>query len=174
MQQIQLQRATLLDLKTVQHTGIETYKPYYPHIWKPGGLNWYLEHCFGDDVLLHDLENPNIHYYLPHDINQQVIGILKLHPEYPMPDSAVTNVLYLEKIYLMPAFYKQGMGQRLLQCVEQMAQAWGKSAIWLQVMQQGPVGAYEKAGYHIIGVTRFEFDFLKEDMRSGWIMSKTL
>lgn len=167
-------RANLADLELVRQTGIETYTPYYPHVWKPGGMDWYMEHCFGRESLARELSDEHIEYYLPQTPERQIIGLLKIHPNRSLPHDADTTGLYVEKLYLMPAFFRKGMGQELLNVAEDMAKALHHNTIWLQVMQTGPVSAYTKAGYQIAQATRFEFDYLKEEERNGWVMVKQL
>lgn len=173
MSVIQFRKASLADLPLVQEIGRATYEPYYQHIWYPGGVEFYLEHCFGTETLGNELQNPHLSYYLPSDSAGNIMALVKVHPHSPVPDGSADNALYLEKIYLMPDFFGQGTGQVLLAQIEQMAIEMGREAIWLQVMHNpGPIGAYAKAGYRITGPTRFEFDLLKEEERDGWVMVK--
>jgi len=171
---IQFQKMSITDLPLIQHYGRATYEPYYPHIWKPGGLDWYIERCFGTETLQAELADPNIEYLLPTDAAGQVIGLLKLVLKKPVPDHPMENALYLEKIYLMPNFFGKGMGQRLIEWVVDQAKNLGREAVWLTVMQTGPRSAYERAGFHTIGATRYEFDILKEAERNGWVMVRTV
>jgi ribosomal protein S18 acetylase RimI-like enzyme len=164
-----------MDINTLQHIGRATYEPYYQHIWYPGGVEWYINRCFNPETLEKELNDPSIEYSLPTDEQGNIIGLLKVHPLYPTPDGSIEDALYLEKIYLMPDYFGKGMGQKLLQQVEQQAIALGRKAIWLQVMHNAAiVEAYAKAGFRITGPTRFEFDLLKEEERDGWIMVKPL
>jgi GNAT superfamily N-acetyltransferase len=162
------------DLPLLQRVGRATYEPYYPHIWKAGGLDWYMEKCFGTEVLVGEFADPNIEYLLASDAEGQVIGFLKLILQKPVPEQPIEKALYLEKIYLMPAFFGQGAGQKLMEWVVQKARTLGCEAVWLMVMKTGPVQAYERAGFTITGPTRFEYELLKEEERDGWVMLKRL
>lgn len=170
----QIRKLTPTDLALLQRVGRATYEPYYPHIWKPGGLNWYMEKCFGTDVLAVEFADPNTEYLLATDMQGQFIGLLKLVLKKPVPGLSIENALYLEKIYLMPAFFGKGMGQKLLEWVAEKARMLGREAVWLMVMKTGPVQAYERAGFTITGPTRFEHELLKEEERDGWVMLKRL
>ncbi len=174
MQHLIIYRAQPSDIGLVRQIGIETYAPYYSHIWHPGGVEWYIEQCFGHETLERELHDNSIHYYLPQTSEGNTVGLLKIHPDYPIPSGSGSDAMYLEKIYLMPAFFRTGMGQTLLRHTEEMAISLQKQAIWLQVMQSGPVAAYAKSGYQIEGATRFDFELLKEEERDGWVMVKPL
>ena len=158
------------DLKLTQKVGRETYEPYYPHIWKPGGLDWYMEHCFGAESLAAEFRDTNIEYWLAEDGPGQVVGLLKLVLQKPVPDSPVRDALYLEKIYLMPDFFGKGFGQDLIGFAKQRAMQLSRKAIWLMVMKSGPVWAYERAGFQKNGEVHWDYAMLREEERDGWVM----
>ncbi len=164
----------LPELSLTQKVGRETYEPYYPHIWKPGGLNWYMERCFGVETLSAELQDPNIEYWLAEDEAMRVVGFLKLLLQKPIPDHPVKNALYLEKIYLMPDFFGQGAGQHLIEFAKQRATKLGKDAIWLMVMENGPIWTYERAGFQKAGTVQWDFELLKDTERCGLVMTFSL
>jgi ribosomal protein S18 acetylase RimI-like enzyme len=160
----------LQDLALTQKVGRETYEPYYPHIWKPGGLDWYMERCFGAEILESELTDPDLEYWLAEDEDAQTIGFLKLILQKQVPNYPLANALYLEKIYLMPAFFGKGYGQHLMEFARQRATNLGREAIWLMVMKNGPVWTYERAGFHTVGEVHWDFELLQEAERGGWVM----
>lgn len=170
----QLRRLGPSDLTLLQQTGRATYLPYYPHVWYPGGQEWYLEKCFNDATLSTELADPNVEYLLAMDGEGKKVGFLKLLLLKPPPEGLEPNALFLGKIYLFPDYFGRGLGRLLLIQVEEKALALGRRLIWLQVMRTGPVQAYEKAGFQILSPTRFEHALLLESERDGWIMGKFL
>jgi len=160
----------LTDLPLLQKVGRETYVPYYPHIWKEGGLDWYMERCFGNAVLGSELVDPNIEYWIAEDESGQIIGFLKLVLQKPVPDSRIEQALYLEKVYLMPAYFGKGVGQHLIRFAKQRALDLNQAAVWLMVMKNGPIQVYERAGYKIVGEVHWDFERMKEAERGGWVM----
>ena len=91
-----------------------------------------------------------------------------------MPQEGESNALFLEKIYLMPDFFGKGVGQIFLTTLQQKAIQLQYKALWLNVMSTGPVAAYQKAGYEIVGKTRFEYDLLKPEERNGLVLCKKI
>ncbi len=163
------------DLALLQQVGRDSYIPYYQHVWNEGGMKWYLEKCFGNKTLETDLIDPEISYYLPTTETGDIIGLLKLMPLQPVPIGEIPNALYLEKIYLLPAFYGKGYGQILLTMITEMAKSLGRDAVWLNVMQNiGPMNAYKKSGFEVLGKTQFPYEQLKINEREGWVMVKRL
>jgi len=157
------------DLRLIQYIGRATYEPHYPHLWHPGGLDWYMDYSFGSDALRRNFDDPNTAYFLAAN-EGQVIGFVKLKLIAPLPDGSRDNALYLEKIYLLPESVGRGAGHRLIEGIVLLAAAHGREAVWLNVMKTGPIRAYERAGFRIVGETSFDFDLLKPELRGAWTM----
>lgn len=171
---MQLRTLSLPDLALLQHIGRASYEPYYQHLWKPGGLDWYMERCFGTDSLRADFADPNIEYILATDDTAQPIGFLKLVLAKPLPSGQPANALYLEKIYLIPAFFGRGIGQKLIEFVLEKAAALGREAVWLMVMKSGPRQVYERAGFVTVGEMPIDFELMLEHERGLWVMVRRL
>src|SRR5688500_2286367 len=97
---MEIKKAGLDELTALQAIGKNSYLPHYAHLWKEGGIEWYLQRCFGTEVLQSELEDQNIEYYIA-AIDNRSVGILKLVLQKPLPDSDIENALYLEKIYFV-------------------------------------------------------------------------
>lgn len=168
----QYQKLGLHDIPLIQQMGRATYEPYYKEVWNPGGLDWYMEKCFGTAILLRELPDPNIEYLIPYDETGKPVGMLKLVLQEPTPDGTISNALYLEKIYLLPDFFGKGIGQLLMSFVCEKAAMLEREAVWLTVMKSGPVKAYERAGFRHIGEVSYDFELLKAPQRLGLVMLK--
>ncbi len=169
----QYQKLGLEDIPLMQQVGRATYEPYYHHIWEPGGLDWYMENCFGNETLSIELADPNFEYLICRDEKDRIVGFLKLILKKPIPNTNISNALYLEKIYLMPEFYGRGNGQVLMEFVIEKATILGSEAVWLVCMEHGPVWAYERAGFKIIGTVHWDFERLKDTQRVGLVMVRS-
>jgi GNAT superfamily N-acetyltransferase len=99
---------------------------------------------------------------------------MKFYLHKSIPGNGENDALFLEKIYLMPDFFRKGVGQIFLEALEQKAMGLQRKALWLNVMTNGPIAAYRKAGYEICGSTRFEYDLLKPEERGGFVMIKKI
>jgi diamine N-acetyltransferase len=168
-----IKKAGPADLKAVQEIGANTYTPHYEYLWKEGGVEWYLERCFGDEVLRRELADPNIEYYIISDENQDV-GILKLILQKPLPDSDIENALYLEKIYFVKEWTGKGAGRELIEYALERAKELGRDCVWLTVMDTSdkPMAAYERAGFVFHSKTSHDFELIKESLRGAIIMKK--
>ncbi|HOY07388.1 MAG TPA: GNAT family N-acetyltransferase [Saprospiraceae bacterium] len=171
---ITFQKCLLSDLELLQYVGRATYEPYYRHIWLENGLEWYMERCFGEETLTRELSDPEIEYWIGRDDLGHIAGFMKFYLHKSMPEKGESNALFLEKIYLMPDFFRKGVGQIFLVAAEQKATELHCKALWLNVMTNGPIAAYRKAGYEICGSTRFEYGLLKPEERGGFVMFKKI
>jgi len=168
------QKLGLEDIPLMQQVGRATYEPYYQHIWEPGGLDWYMEKCFGTEILHKELVDPNVEYLIFRAEEGRIVGFLKLILEKSIPNSHISNALYLEKIYLMPEFYGKGNGQILMEYVVEKAAILGSEAVWLVCMEHGPVWSYERAGFKTTGTVSWNFEHLKDTQRVGLVMVRSL
>jgi len=200
-------RLTLPDLPALQQIGRLTYEPYYQHVWHPGGVEWYIDHCFNTERLTEEMNDPHCEYYIASTNEGAWVGLLKFIIGKPVPDATAPDPLYvieathidntahigaasdapktpgkmaknlplsLEKVYLMPEFYKKGMGQVLIQFALERARQIGSPCVWLNVLKTGPVRAYKKIGFSIVGEQRIPFELIKEEERVMWVMVKNI
>lgn len=174
MMQLTFQKLTVGDLELLQYIGRASYEPYYRHIWLEGGLEWYMERCFGKDILLRELADPDLEYVVGRDDSGQVTGFMKFFLHKPVPENGEPRALFLEKLYLLPDFFGKGVGQIFLERLRQKVLELQHKALWLNVMASGPIAAYQKAGYEIVSLTRFEYDLLKPVERNAYVMCKKI
>ncbi len=170
---IELKKIGLADLEELREIGNKSYVPHYAHLWKPGGVEWYLNRCFGDENLQKELIDANIEYYIA-TFAEKDIGILKIVLQKALPDSNVENALYLEKIYFVKEWLGKGFGTKIIDFAMRRAKDLGRQCVWLMAMDTStkPIAAYEKAGFEISSRTRLndEFALMKEEFRGMVIM----
>lgn len=171
---ISFQKLGVADLELLQYVGRASYEPYYQHIWLENGLEWYMDLCFGADILRQELADPNIEYLLGKDASQKNVGFMKVILHKSVPKGGESNALFLEKIYLLPDFFGKGIGQIFLGMLQEKAIQLQRKALWLNVMSTGPIAAYLKAGFEIVGNTRFEYELIKPEERNGLVLCKKI
>jgi GNAT superfamily N-acetyltransferase len=168
---MEIKKAGLTDLAEVQDIGIRSYLPHYMHLWKDGGVDWYLQRCFGKESLQIELADKNIEYYIVTAENRS-IGILKLVLQKSLPASKITNALYLEKIYLVKEWTGKGVGRKLMEFTFNRANELNRDCVWLMAMDTSdkPITAYQRAGFTEHSRTRLDFERMKEEFRGMVVM----
>jgi GNAT superfamily N-acetyltransferase len=162
----------LKDLKALQIIGERSYTPHYTHLWKPGGVEWYMNRCFSDATLEKEFADENIEYYII-SAGDEDIGILKLILQKQVPDSEIENALYLEKIYFVKEWTGKGIGRKLIEFAFERARELNRDCVWLMAMDTSdkPIAAYERAGFRIHSRTRLDFEIMKEEFRGMAVMT---
>ena len=168
---MQINKAGLAEIMDLRDIGIRSYLPHYTHLWKEGGIGWYMERCFAPEVLRAELADPNIEYYIA-SAEGRNIGILKLVLKKPLPDSNVENALYLEKIYFVKEWTGRGAGQKILKFVFNRAQELNRDCVWLMAMDtsEKAIAAYKKAGFSFHSRARLDFELMREEFRGMVVM----
>lgn len=174
---VEIRKVGLPELEELRDIGVISYVPHYSHLWKPGGVEWYLNRCFGDENLQKELIDANIEYYIV-SFAEENIGILKLILQKPLPDSNLENALYLEKIYFVKEWTGKGLGKNLIDFSLRRANELNRQCVWLMAMDTSakPIAAYERAGFRVSSRTGLgdEFELMKEKFRGMVIMKNCL
>lgn len=174
---IKIKKIGLSHLQELREIGIKSYLPHYAHMWKPNGVEWYINRCFGDEFLQTELVNPNVEYLIVENDGED-IGIMKIVLKKSLPDSAVENALYLEKIYFVKEWTGKGVGRQLIELALRRAAELDRDCVWLMAMDTAPkpISAYERAGFTLDSYTTLgdEFELLKEEFRGMAVMKNCL
>lgn len=168
---MKVKKVGLSDLQELRDIGIKSYVPHYAHMWKPDGLEWYLNRCFNDEFLQKEIIDTNVEYYIISSAEQN-IGILKLVFQKPLPDSNIENALYLEKIYFIKEWTGKGIGRELMNFAFERARETNCDCVWLVAMDTAvkPVQAYERAGFMIHSHKMLDFELLKDEFKGTFVM----
>lgn len=170
---MQIKKVGLADAGELRDIGIRSYLPHYPHLWKEGGIDWYMDRCFAEGVLQSELADSNVEYYIAADAAEgQNIGILKLVLLKSLPDSNIRNALYLEKIYFVKEWTGRGAGRELMGLALDRAKELKRDCVWLMAMDtsEKPIAAYERAGFTFHSRARLDFERMKEEFRGMVVM----
>ncbi|KRK94745.1 protease synthase and sporulation negative regulatory PAI 1 domain protein [Levilactobacillus acidifarinae DSM 19394] len=138
----------------------------------PADLATYLDTAYAATQLTQELENPaSSFYFILKD--QIVAGYLKLNTDAAQTEAMGPHALEIERIYLRPAFQKQGLGRHLFQIALDQAQRQRKTQIWLGVWEHNlnAQGFYHQLGFHQIGQHTFT---LGSDPQTDLIYAKSL
>ncbi len=174
---MKIKKVNLQHLRELRDIGIKSYLPHYAHLWKPNGIEWYMNRCFGDEILQKELSDPNIEYYIIENEGEN-IGMMKLVLKKTLLDSNIENALYLEKIYFIKEWTGKGIGRKLIEFALRRAAELKRDCVWLMAMDTSakPIEAYEKAGFTVNSFTRLsdEFELMKEEFRGMVVMKHCL
>lgn len=174
---MKIRKVGLPDLNELQVISRKTYVQHYTHLWKPGGMEWYLNRCFSDQSLRNDFADSDIEYYIIED-GRENIGMMKIVLKKAVPNSNSENALYLEKIYFVKEWTGKGAGKESIEFAMRRANELDRDCVWLMAMDTSlkPIAAYQKAGFIIHSRTKLgdKFELMKKEFRGMVVMINCL
>ncbi len=119
-----------------------------------------------------ELNHPNSAFYLA-KIEGETVGYLKLNVGDVQNEPMGVTYLEIERVYVDSAYLGQGIGKQLLAKAYEIAQALGKSTVWLGVWEHNEKAIlfYKKQGFDFFGKHDF---LLGTDPQTDLLMAKTL
>lgn len=132
--------------------GAETFCQSYGRALDASELKAYVGKVFSVDQILGELSDPKIHYCIAL-IDDAICAYAKLVPS-PVPESVtVACSVELQRLYVAPGHWGQGIGSRLMTRVIDLARAWAFQHIWLRVWQENlqAIDFYNRRGFVKVG-----------------------
>ena len=144
----ELKRATVLDVEKLQHIGRETFYETFHEQNDEQTMQQYLQQAFAPEKLLAEIKNPQSIIKLLY-VDQELAGYLKVNEGTAQTEANADDTLEIERIYILNAFQKQGLGKILMNEAILIAQQLHKSSIWLGVWEKNSkaIAFYERQGF---------------------------
>jgi diamine N-acetyltransferase len=176
------------DVAQLAHIASRAYNDHYPYLWHDEGA-WYVEEMYNVPQLLSEIQDPNVVYYIVSQDNTD-LGFIKLKKNYPLSIGAsglpfgfgagstiaLSNALYIERIYFVKAATGKGIGRVCFDFIEKIAISEKRDNLWLMAMDCSvdAIRFYEKQGFKKCGSWVLDFEKLKPELREMTILCKTL
>ncbi|MFV8346908.1 GNAT family N-acetyltransferase [Flavobacterium sp. ZB4P13] len=148
MNSIEIRKATLSDLETIQNISIQTFKETFAAVNTPENIANYIKESFNAEQLTTELNNANSQFYLAYS-NTEPVGYLKINFGDAQTETINENALEVHRIYVLQTFHGKNIGQLLLDEVKKIAQRTGVDYIWLGVWEENhrALRFYTKNGF---------------------------
>jgi ribosomal protein S18 acetylase RimI-like enzyme len=149
------------------------YAQHYEYLWLEGGSAWYQDKVYADAVLAAELSTAALrHYFI--EVDGERAGYVRLDLAQGLPGHP--GGLEVSRLYLSRDFTGQGVGERSLHGIADIARSLGRRYLWLHVMDSsaGAIGFYESAGFARVGETVLPFEKMKPGFRRMLQMRKDL
>ena len=163
--EVEIIKASLLDLSGLQEICKETYSTYFSDYWESNGLELYLENQFGNNRLKTDLRSASIEYYFI-SINKKHIGFLKINLDASFDALRTENTCELEKMYLYPRFKGMGIGKLALNMVISKISVHMNTTLFLDVLEtnESSILFYENLGFKFHCKTQVKAPYFKSEL----------
>ena len=108
----------------------------------------YLENGFSIDKITDELNNENTEFYFA-ELNEKIIGYLKVNVGESQTEMKIKNALEIERIYVLKEFHGKKVGQILYDKAIELAKEKNLENVWLGVWEENPraIRFYEKNGF---------------------------
>lgn len=101
----------------------------------PEDMNDYIAKAFSMNNIQEEFDDPNSEFFFV-DYQGDIIAYLKLNIEIAQKEQILAQALEIERIYVLPEFYGQKVGYKLMRFSIERAKQKGLEWIWLGVWEQ--------------------------------------
>jgi len=172
MQSIKIRKVTTNDINELQNIGKLTFTETFASENSAENMKRYLEDGFSSKKLKEELTDENAEFYFA-ELNQDVIGYLKVNTGQSQTEIKDKNALEIERIYVLKEFHGKKVGQFLYDKAIELAKEKNVDYVWLGVWEknQRAIRFYEKNGFVIFDKHIFK---LGNDAQTDILMKLTL
>lgn len=169
---IRITRCTIADLTALQSVSKDTFFETFKDQNTKENMDSYLASAFTIEKLTAELTNPYSEFYFLY-VDDQVAGYLKINTEQAQTEPLGHHTLEVERIYVLNAYQKKGIGKRLMDKAVELAKKQQKTSIWLGVWEKNAnaIAFYERAGFVKAGSHSF---YMGDEEQFDLIMTKPL
>ncbi len=148
MDKIDIKNVMLTDIEQLGNICKQTFLETYSEVNTQENMNKYLNEDFKDDKLRSELTNPNSEFYFA-NLDNRVIGYLKLNFGQAQTELKDQNALEIERIYVLKEFQGKRIGQILYDKALQVAGRISADYVWLGVWEHNlrAINFYKKNGF---------------------------
>jgi len=139
---------TQQDLPQLQAISRETFRDTFDANTPAADMDQFLDEAYSEAQLTTELHTEGSYFYFIYQ-DQQLAGYLKLNIGAAQSEPMGDDTLELGRIYILPAFKRQGLGKQLFDFALQQAKAAGKTTMWLGVWEHNEPAQkfYAKLGF---------------------------
>lgn len=172
MNSLKIIKATFTDVEKLQKIGRQTFSETFADVNSEENMKKYLDESFALEKLTSELKNVSSHFYLA-ELNDQIIGYLKLNTGDAQTENQNQNALEIERIYVAKDFHGKKVAQALYAQAEQTAEELKATYLWLGVWEKNlrAVSFYTKNGFVQFDTHIFR---LGDDEQTDLLMKKVL
>jgi ribosomal protein S18 acetylase RimI-like enzyme len=175
MENIHIKKVNPQDIYRLQQIGRQTFLETFSSVNTEENMKTYLEESFSMIKLKAELEDNNSEFYFA-ELNNNIIGYLKLNWGESQTEIQDENTLEIERIYVLKDVYGKNIGQLLFQKAMDIAVQKKVNYVWLGVWEENlrAINFYKKNGFsefnkHIFRLGNDEQTdiMIKLDMKAG-------
>lgn len=167
---IEITETGIQDIAILRRLSIDTFEPAFASGNTRANMDAYMGQAFSEEQLGSELQNPESQWFFA-AVDSIPAGYLKLNFGPAQTELQAPNALEIERIYVLPEYYRAGVGQRLLDHALHLARQKGLVYVWLGVWEHNPraIRFYEKNGFVRFGEHPFT---MGDEVQTDWLMRR--
>jgi diamine N-acetyltransferase len=148
MDNIHIRQVPLNDIDQLQEIGKRTFAETFSSDNSHENMHAYLENGFSTEKLKAELTDENAAFYFA-ELNEQVVGYLKVNFGHSQTELKDENALEIERIYVLKDFHGKKVGQLLYDKAIEISKQKKVDYVWLGVWEKNPraIRFYQKNGF---------------------------
>jgi ribosomal protein S18 acetylase RimI-like enzyme len=169
---INIRQISIDDVLSLQKIGLGTFKETFSSSNTEENLKVYLDSAFTVNKLMTELNNPFSTFYFA-ELENDVIGYLKLNFGNAQTELKDNNAVEIERIYVLKEFHGMKVGQLLYEKAIEIARFNNSEYVWLGVWEKNlrAISFYKKNGF--VEFDKHIFNMGNED-QTDFMMKKEL
>ena len=159
------------DLETLIDIAKTTFIDAFEKDNNPDDFEAYVTSAFSKERFKSELLHPNCTFYFAY-VDDTLIGYFKLNEKEAQNEQFGQVTMELERIYILEAFQRQGLGDQLLHKAMEIAKGKKVDFLWLGVWEHNndAIRFYEKHKF-----TKFDTHpyYLGNDKQTDWLLKRS-
>ncbi|RYZ21613.1 MAG: N-acetyltransferase [Chitinophagaceae bacterium] len=161
---LQIRRATIADAPLLATLAAQAFRESHGHSAAPEDIEAYVQAKYTVAELERELAAPEHIYHLIYH-EGQAAGFSKILLDCPYEGATEPGLTKLDRIYVLRAYYDQGLGRQLFGFLTGLMKCKGQSGTWLYTWKENhrAIAFYERQGFKKIG----SYDFFLSPTHSN-------
>jgi ribosomal protein S18 acetylase RimI-like enzyme len=136
------------DISQLQEISRQTFYESFSSVNTEENMTQYLAEAYSLEKLTNELNNPNSSFYFA-EVNDKIIGYLKINFRDSQTELKHENALEIERIYVLKEYHGKKIGQLLFEKAMELAIQKKADYVWLGVWEENPraISFYKKNGF---------------------------
>lgn len=166
MPMIEMSRSA--DVATIRDLSVETFTQTFAALNTPEDMDKYVADHLSPDVIRREVDDPDS-TFLVATVDGVPAGYMKVNVGGAQTEQMPHDHMEVQRLYILKAFKRHGLGTSLMRAAFDMARAQGKTRIWLGVWEHNDpaIAFYKRFGFTQIGSHDF---VLGEDRQTDLLM----
>lgn len=160
---VRIRRIAEDELGVVKDLAYRIWFAHYPGIISEAQIRYMLSIWYQTDAMAREMEMRDVWYALIEAEGKGAVGYLSFEKQQPAKRG--DEVLFINKLYVLPEMHGRGIGAAALRWAEERARDLGCSRVQLRVNKSNPMAirAYQRAGLRFV-------EDVCTDIGSGFVM----